>query len=115
MEAQCFYFILAQFGFSSLRRRHFKVHGSKESRFRREGGVPPNVPQCRPIKRYRDQLKGILRKTGQATNNVKNFTRIAKAATKKIRKVSVEASMKGTREKLRAEFEKRRISRPEAA
>lgn len=72
---------------------------------------PPNVPQCRPIEHYWGEIKGILRKKGQAAKNIADFRRKFNAAVKKVSKTSVKKDMEGIRKKLRQEVEKRRTSR----
>lgn len=65
---------------------------------------PPNVPQCRPIERYWALIKNNLRKSNQASNDIKDFEIKWKDATKKISKNTVINLMKDIRKKLRIEW-----------
>lgn len=65
---------------------------------------PPNVPQCRPIEKYWALIKTNLRKSNQTSNDIKDFEKKWKDASKKITKTTVKNLMKDIRKKLRIEW-----------
>lgn len=67
---------------------------------------PPNVPQCRPIERYWALIKTKLKKSKQTANDIKDFEKKWKEASKTITKTTVRALMKDIRKKLRTEWTK---------